>query len=326
MTVRWGIVGTAKIAASALVTAIGAAPNAALAAVASRSAASAAAFAADHGIAIAYDSYEALLADSEVDAVYVPLPNHLHGPITMAAADAGKHVLCEKPLALDAAQAREIVAHCDSKGVKLMEGFMYRFHPAWLTTKQLIDTGRIGNVRAIQSWFSYLSTDRDDIRHVPEWGGGALFDIGCYPISVTRWLLGDEPETVAARSLIHPDYGVDFTTAAVLGFGDAVASFTCSMGVAGDQRVDIYGDEGALSIDVPFNPRRNAVNRVRLTSTAGGHGTENELIETGPADQYALMVEAFSDSVIHDTPVPTSPDDAIANMSLLDRVRAAAGW
>lgn len=240
---RWGIISTARIARNWVIPATQLAGQEVLA-IASRDAATASVVAAQHGIARSYGSYEALLADPDVDAVYIGLPNHLHKPWTIAAARAGKHVLCEKPLALDESEAAEMIAECEAAGVVMMEAFMYRTHPQWALAHDLVDSGRIGELKAVQTWFSYYNDDPANVRAVPEWGGGALYDIGCYAIDVARWFLGERPDEVHGIVQRDPVMGIDTTTAGHLRFGDRTASFTVSMRTQPGQRVELHGTRG----------------------------------------------------------------------------------
>jgi predicted dehydrogenase len=294
--------------------------------VASRGGLGAAAAAPALGIATHYGSYEELLTSSDVDAVYVPLPNDLHAPWTIAAVEAGKHVLCEKPLAMDAAEARTMVAAADAAGVKLAEAFMYRHHPTWIDAVKLVREGAIGELRAIQSWFSYFNDDPANIRNRPEHGGGALMDIGCYCINLSRLLFDAEPTDVQAIVRRDPVMGVDTVTSALLGFeGGGQASFTCSMRTEPDQRVHIVGDRGRIDIEIPFNIPPDRETRIRIT--AGGDppvAPATEVRSYGAADAYTLQAEAFARAVIDDTDVPVPLGDALANQTVIDRILASA--
>ena len=270
--IRWGVLSTADIGLGAVIPAIQSSDLGEVVAISSRDADRAGRAAADLGIPTAHGSYEALLDDPAVDAVYNPLPNHLHAEWTMKAADAGKHVLCEKPLAMSSEQAQLMVDHCAAAGVKLQEAFMYRFHPQWRRVKEIVDSGELGELRAIQAWFSFFNDDGSDIRNVPEWGGGGLMDIGCYPISISRWLFGAEPDDVAAASFHHPDFGVDVVTSALMRFGDAHATFTCSTLTEWGQRLFVEGAEGRIEIPIPFNPRPDRA--YRDTDTRGWRTAE----------------------------------------------------
>jgi predicted dehydrogenase len=326
-SVRWGIISTAKIAREHVVPAIQKAGNCEVVAIASREGSRGRSVAAELGIPKVYADYRALLADPAVDAVYVPLPNHLHAAWTVAAAEAGKHVLCEKPLGMDADQAAEMVSACDAAGVLLMEAFMYRFHPSWVAVRDLVTSGRIGELRAVQTWFSYFNVDPDNIRNVAGYGGGALMDIGCYPINVSRMLFGTEPTRIEAVARRDPVFGVDVVTSAVLEFpGGGQSAFTCSTQVEADQRVDIYGSEGRITVEIPFNIPPDQP--VRVILTAGGDppvAPASETLTFGPSDQYTLQAEAFAEAVLSGGSVPTPPRDAVANMKVIEDVFAAAG-
>jgi predicted dehydrogenase len=240
---HWGIVSTANIGVRKVIPATQKAERCEVVAIASRDGERAAETATELGIPRAHEGYEALLADPEVDAVYIPLPNSEHAEWTIAAARAGKHVLCEKPLAMTAAKAEEMVRACATEGVLLMEAFMYRLHPSWESVRELVASGRIGGLRAVQSWFSYFNDDPRNIRNVPELGGGALYDIGCYCINLSRMLFGAEPTAIEA-SVTRDETGTDVLTSAILAFDAGVATFTCSTRAEPDQRAHILRDRG----------------------------------------------------------------------------------
>ncbi len=324
--IRWGVLSTAKIGREWVIPALQRASNCDLVAIASRDRETADEAASSLGIPKAYGTYEDLLRDPTIDAIYNPLPNHLHAPWTIAAAQAGKHVLCEKPLGLNEAEARQIVEVCASEEVHLMEAFMYRWHPQWVAIHDLVASGRIGEIVSIQSWFSYFGDDPENIRHKPEYGGGALMDIGCYPINISRLLLGDAVIDVHASMIIHSAYGVDITTSALLDYGHAHSSFTVSTQAESSQRVSIHGTEGRIWTDLGFNVPSDHPCTVHLTrNTEAPWDPPIESIRIDPADQYALQAAAFADAILSGTPAEYGPEDAIANMAMLDRVFAAAG-
>ena len=274
----------------------------------------------------AHGSYEALLADPDVDAVYIPLPNHLHAEWTIAALRAGKPVLCEKPIAMTADEAQGMVDVAHETGVPLMEAFMYRQHPSWVAVRELVAAGRIGRLRAVDSWFSYYNDDPANIRNIGEFGGGALYDIGCYTINLSRMLFGGEPDDVLGRVVRDPALGVDVLTSAILGFGDGTATFTVSTRVETDQRVHLYGDRGRISIDIPFNIPPDRPTRVRVV--AGGDppvAPGEEVLEFATADPYAAEADAFAAAVLAGQPVPVPPEDAVANLRIIERVFAGSG-
>lgn len=322
----WGVLSTADIGLHTVIPAIQQATNCTVVSIASRDAARAEAAAVELGIPGIHDSYESLLEDDGVDAVYIPLPNHLHPQWTIAAARAGKHVLCEKPLALDAESARQMVDVCATVGVKFMEAFMYRFHPAWVTVRRLIDAGRIGRLRAVHSWFSYFNDDENDIRNSVATGGGALLDVGCYSVNLSRMLFASEPVTVSAMIERDPSFGTDVVTTGLLEFAGGAATFTCATQLEPDQRVQISGTHGRIEIEIPFNPPPHLETRVLVTS--GGDppaAPSTEILVIPPANQYTIQAELFADAVLNDTPVPTPPEDGVANMRVIERLFGAAG-
>lgn len=290
-------------------------------AIASRTQSKAAAAAEELGIPKAYGSYEALLADPTIEAVYIPLPNHLHLEWTLAAAAAGKHVLCEKPLALSSTDARRMIDASNQAGVLLMEAFMYRLHPLWQEVRRLIGAGTIGELVAFQSFFSYRNLDPTDIRNQVTTGGGALLDIGCYPVNAARMLFGSEPGEVKALIRRHPDFGTDVITSALLDFGSRHATFTVSTMLEPDQRVDLVGSEGRLRIEIPFNIPPDRPNRIAIF--AGGRPPMDpgvKVVEIPTSDQYGVQADAFAAAVRSGGPVPTDPIDAVRNLEVLERI------
>ncbi len=324
---RWGILSTAKIAREFLIPAINAAPDCRVDAVASRQVETAVAFGRDNGIERCYGSYRELLDDPDIDVIYNPLPNHLHGPYTLAAARAGKHVLCEKPFTMDLPEARRLVADLADleTPVQVMEGFMYQFHPQWEAVFDMIADGRIGRLVAVQTWFSYFGDDPANIRNIVETGGGALMDIGCYAIHSARRLFDDEPVRVRGSLDIHPRFGVDVTASAVLDFPAGQATFTVSTQSDQDQRVHIIGTEGRIEITRPFNAIAERPMIVRVGAGMGDtYDQPLESLAFGPADQYSIMVERFAAALAAGDPAPRSLDDAVANMAVIDAVRHSA--
>lgn len=321
---RWGILSTAAIGRRKVIPAIQRGERSEVVAIASRNAALGQQVADELGIPSAHGTYEALLADPEVEAVYIPLPNHLHGPWTIAAARAGKHVLCEKPLALTAREAEEMIEACDREGVRLMEAFMYRLHPSWVAVRDLVASGRIGRLQAVQSWFSYYNDDPANIRNIPESGGGALYDIGCYCVNLSRMLFGAEPTRVDG-TVVRDATGTDVLTAGTLAFGDGLASFACSTRAEDDQRVEIYGTEGRISIGIPFNIPPDRPTTVRLVSGGDPPVAPNvELLSFDAADPYTIEADAFASAILDGHAVPVPPDDAVANLRVIERLFAGS--
>jgi predicted dehydrogenase len=321
--VRWGVLGCASIATRKVIPAMLRSTSCDVIAIASRDRQRADVAAAELGIARAYGSYDELLADRDVEAVYIPLPNHLHAEWTRRAAAAGKHVLCEKPLAMSAAEAEEMIATCERAGVALMEAFMYRLHPLWRRVRALVDGGAVGDLVTIQAFFSYRNTEPDNIRNIAPFGGGALMDIGCYPINVARWMFDGEPDRVVATVARDPTFGTDVLTSAVLDFGGRQATFTCSTQIEDDQRVHLIGTAGRLLVEIPFNIPPDRSTRIVLAS--GGDppvAPDLQIIEVPTADPYAVEADAFSTAVRQGSPVPLPPVDAVGNMAVIGRILA----
>ncbi|HYH93853.1 MAG TPA: Gfo/Idh/MocA family oxidoreductase [Candidatus Saccharimonadales bacterium] len=323
---RWGILSTADIGTGKVIPGMRRAARTEVVAIASRDVERGRNVADRLGIPTVHDGYEALLADPNVDAVYIPLPNHLHPEWTIAAVEAGKHVLCEKPLAMTSAAARRMVDAATAKGVILVEAFMYRLHPSWLAVRELVASGRIGRVVAVHTVFAYYNDDATNIRNIRAYGGGALYDIGCYCINVARMVFGSEPTAVHGAIRRDALSGVDVLTSGLLEFGDdGVATFTCGIRMESDQRVEIYGSEGRITVEIPFNipPDRGT----RIIVTAGGDppvAPATEILDFATKDPYAAEVEAFAAAVLDGAPPPIPADDAVANLRVIERVVAAA--
>jgi len=319
--VRWGILSTANIGVNKVIPAMQKGQYSEVVGLASRNLASAQAAAAKLGLAKAYGSYEELLADPEIDAIYNPLPNDLHISWSIKALEAGKHVLCEKPLALNADEA-QLLADAGQKypHLKLMEAFMYRHNLQWQATRKMVQEGRIGDLKTIQSFFSYFLDDPNNIRNIPENGGGGLFDIGCYNISLSRFIFGKEPERVLGLVDFDPNLKTDRLASVILDFGNGTSStFTCSTQLVPFQRVNIFGTTGRIEIEIPFNAPEDRPNKVWVTT-----GGQTELIDLPTVDQYTIQGDLFSQAVLDDTPVPTPIEDGVANMRVIDRVFESA--
>jgi predicted dehydrogenase len=319
--VRWGVLGCASIAVNKVIPAMQRSTRCDVISIASRSAGRADEAARALGIPRSYGRYEDLLADPDVEAVYIPLPNNLHAEWTLRAAESGKHVLCEKPLAMSADEAARMIEGCREPGVALMEAFMYRLHPLWLRTYELVQGGAVGDLETIQAFFSYRNLDPANIRNIAEYGGGALMDIGCYPINVARWFFGGEPDRVSASVRKDAAFGTDVVTSAILEFSGRQAAFTCSTQIEDDQRVHLVGTAGRLVVPIPFNipPDRPT----QIVRAAGGNPPvepDIEIIEVPAADPYAVQGDAFSAAVRAGTPVPIPPTDALGNMAVIDQI------
>ena len=318
--VRWGILSTSGVARDKVLPALRGCQRVELAAIASRDLARARTVAAEFGIARAHGSYDELLADPEVDAVYNPLPNHLHVPWTIKALEAGKHVLCEKPIAMTAAEAETLLAAARRHPrLKVMEAFMYRLHPQWQRTLAIVRDGGVGEPRVVQSLFSYFNADPGDIRNQADAGGGALMDIGCYSISLARFVFGAEPRRALGLIDRDPRFATDRITAGVLDFGGRSSSFTCSTQLQPYQRVHVLGTEGRIEIEIPFNAPPDRPCRIWHQ-----RGERIDEIALDVCDQYTIEGDAFSRAILDDAPVPTPLDDAVANMRVIDAVFASA--
>jgi predicted dehydrogenase len=269
----------------------------------------------------AYGSYEELLADPKIDFVYCPLPNNLHLPYIKKAADAGKPILCEKPLGLNAKEAASAAEYCQKKGVLLMEAFMYRFHPQWVRAAEIAKSGELGKVMSTAGLFSYNLADGGNIRNQTETGGGGIYDIGCYTISTARLLMGAEPERVVCTLKRDPVFKTDSNASAILDFGDGRAStFTVSTQLFPWQRVRAIGTEGTLAVEVPFNMYSDVPGRIHVVTSVGQRTIETEII-----DQYLLEFESFAQAVIEKrSSAPTPASDAVANMAVIDALFASA--
>ncbi|MDR2029489.1 MAG: Gfo/Idh/MocA family oxidoreductase [Treponema sp.] len=289
-------------------------------AVASRDAGKAEKYAKSLNFAAAYDSYDKLLADPQVDFIYCPLPNHLHGEYIKKAADAGKPVLCEKPLGLNARDAAEAAAYCQKKGVLLMEAFMYRFHPQWIRAAEIIKSGELGKIMMTQGIFTYNNTNPANIRNIAAYGGGGILDIGCYTVSTARFIQGTEPLGVICKLIRDPVSQVDILSSALLDFGDGrTSSFTVGTQAFPCQKVFALGTGGCLTVELPFNMYGDCPGHLSVSTGVG-----NRLVETEIADQYLLEFDAFAEAVINNTEAPIPISDAIANMAVLDALFASA--
>jgi len=314
--VRWAILSTANIAVQKVIPAMQRSPRCEIAAIASRDLSRARKAADKLRIPKAYGSYEELLADDSIEVVYNPLPNHLHVPWTLKAAEAGKHVLCEKPIALNADEARALLDARDRYGVRRQEAFMVRRHPQWLETRRLIQTGRIGTLQSITGFFSYFNADPANIRNQLEIGGGALMDIGCYPITISRWIYDAEPRRVLGLIEREAKSGTDVLTTAVLDFPNGHSTFTCSTRLASYQRMIFHGSEGRIEVIIPFNAPNDRPTQIML---------DDQTIDFPVCDQYEIQATLFSQALREQQEQPIPLEDAINNMTVIDAVfRSAA--
>jgi predicted dehydrogenase len=339
--VRWGVLSTARIGVTKVIPGMRKSPYIDVAAIASRDVSAARAVASSIGIEKAYGSYEDLLADPDIDAIYNPLPNHLHVPLTLKAAEAGKHVLCEKPMALNAAELEQLKAVerlpsssgavGQSQKVHIMEGFMVRHSLQWNAAREQVRKGRLGSApRMIQSFFSYNNQDPANIRNKVEWGGGGLMDIGCYPIVAGRFFFEAEPVRVMALVTRHALFGTDTVTGGLLDFGDGrQLSFGVSTELARAQQLTVWGADARLTIPVPYNAQPDVPNIFAIDTGEALDGSSAEIFEMEVSDQYTRMSEDFSRAVLGEIPLPYDVDDARRNMRIIDalfRSEASGKW
>ena len=322
--IRWGVLGVARIAWEKVIPAMQRGELTEVSAIASRDLNKARQAAAQLGIPKAYGNYEELIADPEIDAVYNPLPNHLHVPWSIRCAEAGKHVLCEKPIGLSVEEARGLIAARDRGGVKIGEAFMARSHPQWLKALELIRSGRIGELRVVAGCFSYFNRDPGNVRNVEAWGGGALMDIGCYPITLSRMLFGAEP--LRAMGLIErdPEFATDRLTSAILEYPAGQCVFHCSTQLVPYQRMHLFGDRARIEVEIPFNAPPDRPTRVFIDdgSSVFGDGLRVEALPI--CDQYTHQGDLFSRAILENTAVPTPLEDALRNMAVIEAVFRSA--
>lgn len=320
--IRWGILSTANIGMEKVTPAIQRSPSSEVVAIASRDAAKARGAADTLGIPRAYGSYEALFADPEIDAIYNPLPNHLHVPMTLAAARAGKHVLCEKPIALNAAEAEQLREI--PQGIVFMEAFMVRFHPQWHRIREIIRSGELGDIRAINAVFSYHNVDPANVRNMADIGGGGIMDIGCYPITAARYFFEAEPDRVVSLVERDPDFGTDRLASVLADFGGGrQLSFTCSTQAAPHQRVQVLGTKAKAEIIIPFNAPPNTPTAITVDTGSAIDGSLSRREILPACDQYTEQAEAFARAVLGQTRLPYGVEDAIGTMRVIDAIFAS---
>ena len=311
---KWGVLGTSNFARNKMIPAVRQSRHAEVTAIASRSLATAQAVANQFGIAKAYGTYDELIADNDIDVVYNPLPNNLHVPWSIRALEAGKHVLCEKPIGLSVREAEELLeASQRHRGLKVMEAFMYRMHPQWEHAKQIVTNGGIGQLRTIHSFFSYFNADEDNIRNQASAGGGGLMDIGCYSISLSRFLFESEPNRVLGVVQYDPRFNTDRLVSAILDFGTGTATFTCSTQLAYHQRVNIFGTTGRVEIEIPFNAPPDKPSRLWHQL-----GNDTQEVRFEVCNQYTIQADRFSLAILNDVSVPTPLADAVNNMKVIE--------
>ena len=323
--VRWGILGVARIATNKVIPAMQQGQLTEVVAIASRDGAKAEEAALRLGIPKAYGSYEEMLADPEIEAIYNPLPNHLHVPWSLRAAEAGKHVLCEKPLGMNAAEVRVLMEARDRAGVTIGEAFMVQTHPQWVRVVELVRSGRIGRLRSAVGTFSYFNLSAANIRNHREYGGGALMDIGCYPIKCSRMVFGEEPVRVSATIARDPRVdSVDVLTSAILEYPSGHCVFTASTQIPLQQSMCFYGETGRIHPEIPFNALPGEVSRVIIDDGRDLIGTGRVVEEIAACDQYTIQGDLFSRAIRSGSPPPVPLEDALLNMRVIDAVFRAA--
>ena len=315
--VRWGILGTAKIAVKHVIPAIEKSHNGVLTAVASRSLNKAHEVASQFGIPKAYDRYEAILEDPEIDAVYIPLPNHLHVKWSQQCMEAGKHVLCEKPLALSVDSLKGLIEARNRTGMKICEAFMVKTHPQWIEAKKIVDSGQLGDLKSIHGFFSYKLTDDSNVRNQKDYGGGGLYDIGCYPITLSRYIYQEEPTRVFAHIVENPQSGVDVMASAIMEFPKGSATFTCGMNMERWQTMQFFGSNKTLEVHVPFNAPNDRPNKLYINQ-GDILDKYKEAILLPALDQYAVHVAHFADAVLFNKEVAVPLEDTYLNTQIIE--------
>jgi predicted dehydrogenase len=322
--IRWGVLGAAKIAIEKVIPAMQAGTLTEVTAIASRDLSKAQAAAARLGLAKAYGSYEELLADPDVDAIYNPLPNHLHVPWSIRAAEAGKHVLCEKPVSLTVDEAKELLAARDRAGVVIGEAFMARSNPQWLRARDIVRFGQIGDLRLIGGFFSYFNADPANIRNQADIGGGAMMDIGCYPITLSRLIFNTEPTRVFALIERDPALHTDRLSSAILDYVTGQCVFSCSTQLVPYQRMHLMGTKGRVEIEIPFNAPPDRPNRIYIDDGSSVFGTGIVTEDLPVSNQYTVQGDLFSKSILDGTPAPTTLEDAVRNMAVIQALFQSA--
>ncbi len=317
--IKFGVLGVSNHLLKRIITPLKSTKNCTIHGIASRDSEKGEKFAKDFSIEKYYKCYEDLINDPDIDAVYIPLPNHLHAQWIVKAANSGKNILCEKPIALTASEAQLCFKQANEKNVLLMEAFMYQFHPQWLHVKNIIKTNQIGKIQHINTTFSYNNPDPDNIRNIKEFGGGALMDIGCYAISVPRFLLEKEPVKVVSLFRQHKTFKTDVLTSAILDFEDTIVNFTVSTLCEANQSVEIHGTAGVIKVHIPFNTYVDTKSKITISTPQGIREIVFDV-----CDQYGLMFDFFSEAIINKRKSPISEDQSIGNMRAIDALFKSA--
>ena len=317
--VKWGVISTAKIGMEKVIPAMQQGDNLEIVGIASRNESDAKLAADTLGIPRYYQGYEALLDDPEIEAIYNPLPNHLHFEWTKKAIEKGKHVLCEKPMTLKKHEITELISLRDKHNVKVGEAFMVHTHPQWIDTVKRIKNGELGKLRAVQGFFSYNNTNPDNIRNVMDYGGGAMWDIGCYPIHTSRFVFGEEPKRVLSLIDRDPKFGIDRLGSVILDYPSGQCVFTVSTQMVAHQRMMFFGDEKKIEVEIPFNAPNDIACKIFVNDGDLFQANKNEVL-FDVCDQYKIQGEEFSESIISDSEVPVSLEDAYKNVSVIEAI------
>lgn len=323
MKLNWGILSTAKIAVEKVIPAMAGSENHQVLAIASRDLNKAQMAADKLGISRAYGSYEELIADPDIQVIYNPLPNHMHTEYTLKCIEAGKHVLCEKPIALKSEDVRKMMAARDQHGVKVGEAFMVRTHPQWLKTRELVQSGALGKLKLIQGAFSFYNVDPGNIRNIEEYGGGAVWDIGCYPVTTSRFVLGEEPTKLVSQIQYDPEFGTDILVSVIMQFPSAQVTFSVSTQMVPHQRMRFLGEQKELEIQIPFNAPKDRACTIKI-NPGDIFQEKAEALSLEVCDQYRIMAEAFTKAVKEDSQVPVPLEDSLANTRVLETIFLSA--
>ena len=323
--VKWGVLSTAAIGLRRVIPAMQNSEWCEITAIASRDLTKAQEAARKLGIKKAYGSYEELLADPEIEAIYNPLPNHLHVPWSIKAAEAGKHVLCEKPVSLNVAEARTLLQARDRFSVKIGEAFMVRTHPQWLRTRELVRSGRIGELRSAFGYFGYYDTDPTSVANIAAIGGGAIMDIGCYPIKTSRFIFGEEPLRVSAVMDRDPEMKIDRLSSAILEYPSGQCIFTAGMQVVYYQKMQFFGTKGRIDVEIPFGPPIDKPSRIFIDDGTNLYAGGSAVMESFPiCNQFTIQGDEFSKAIRGVGEIPNPLEDAIRNMAVIDAVYRSA--
>jgi predicted dehydrogenase len=317
MKTRWGVLGVAKIAIDQVIPALQLCPDCELIGIASRDLTKAEKAAAEFGIPKAYGSYDQLLRDPEIQVVYIPLPNHLHVPWIEKCLQAGKHVLCEKPLALNTKEIKSLIALRNETGLMVSEAFMVKSHPQWARVKEIIDAGDIGEVKTVHGFFSYNLEDKTNVRYVPEWGGGGLYDVGCYPIFTARHMYDEKPSRVIASIRFDEDLQVDVLVSAIVEFPSGQLTFTSAMQLVPHQLMQFYGTKKRIELQLPFNPLHNLPATIEIYND-DIYATEAVKFQLEPVNQYSLMCNNFSQAIVNNQPEEVPLEDSLINIAVIE--------